>query len=439
MLRAIIKREILENLKSAKFLIAILIAVFISSAAAVINVQDYVLRHQNYLDAKEDLQSQGFEVKVFREPRVLSVLARGKDRDLGDQARISYMSVPNRLTGYMNVRSAKSPSLGALSAVDFTFLVRIILSLLVAFLAYGTVSEEKAAGTLKLVMANSLPRSTLLLGKLIAGMMVVLGSLAVSSLITLLIMSLHPSVTLSQADWARILLMLAASGLYLSVFYALGLFVSVKTERPAASLTILLQAWIVLVVVYPNLSVSLSKHVFPLPTEQEVREQKSAVSLQLRDEIKKANEGLGKAVPTMDDRLRSLDAWSSEAVEISKVDREFGRRQLQQKKGADFISALSPSAVYDQIMNRMALTDITEYERFMEGVRRLWEKHVERYRLRITDVETYKSTTLPDFSYGSETPFEALKATWAQWFLLFLFNLILFALASTSFLRKDLR
>ena len=46
MLRTIIKREILEYLKSAKFLIGIGVTLILATGSTIINVQDYKLRKQ---------------------------------------------------------------------------------------------------------------------------------------------------------------------------------------------------------------------------------------------------------------------------------------------------------------------------------------------------------------------------------------------------------
>ena len=439
MLKTIIKREILEYLKSAKFLIGLLIAVMLTAAGTTLNVQDYAVRHQDYLDAKRDLKSDGFEINVFREPQVLGTLTRGKDRDLGDQLKMSVMSAPSRLTGYMGPGRRENPAVSTFSAVDFAFLIRIILSLLVIFLAYNSVSQEKANGTLKLALANAMPRDKLLLGKLLSGLLVVLGSLLIAGLLASLILILNPSVSLSGGDLVRIAAMLAVSALYLSAFFALGLFVSVKTARPAVDLMVLLQAWIFLVIIYPNLSVTAAEYLYKLPSEESIAGQKAAVQQKFDPDIKKAREGYSKGKPSDEDRLRFNDAWSGLEAENHKIDAEFGRRQAAQMNLAEFLSALSPAALFDQVMNRLARTDIREHERFMEGAFRLWERHVELSRLRITDPEAFKKTSLPDFIYRSDSAAEAIAASWPQGLILFLFNLIFFALAYTGFLRKDLR
>ncbi len=439
MLRTIIKREILEYLKSAKFLIGLLIAIILAAAGTTLNLQDYAVRHQDVLDARKDLEANDFEMKIFREPQVLGVLARGKDRDMGAQLKMSIMEAPTRLTGFMETgrRGGTSPS--EFPAVDFAFLVRIILSLLVIFMAYNAVSEEKANGTLKLAMSNSLPRDKLLLGKLIAGLSVVLGSLVAAGLIAGLLLIVHPSVSLSGGDLVRMAWMLAASALYLSAFFALGLFISVKTSRPALSLMILLQVWVFLVVIYPNLSVTAAEHLYKLPSEEAINGQKAAAAQKFEPDIQKATEAFSKGTATTETRHMSDKAWSGQEAENYKIEAEFGHRQTSQMKLAEALSALSPAALYDQVMNRLARTDVRENERFMEAAYRLWEKFVERRLLRYTDREAFKKYSLPDFSYRPDSPAEAVASVWPQGLVLFLFNLILFALAYTGFLKKDLR
>lgn len=439
MLKTIVVREILEYLKSAKFLVGLLIAVALTAASMMINLQDYATRHQDYLDAKKELKKSGFETTVFREPQILGVLARGKDRDLGNQLRMSIMNAPGELTGYMSGGPRRSTAAPEVSAVDFVFLVRVILSLLVVFMAYNTVSEEKANGTLKLTMSNALPRDKVLLGKLVSGLLVVLAALVIAALVAGILLAAHPSVSLSGADLARMAWMLALSALYLSAFFALGLFVSVMTDRPAMSLMVLLQAWVFLVIIYPNLSVAAAGRLIRLPSEETLNSQKAAVMQKFDPDIKKANAAYAKGTATPEDRRKADQAWASAEIENHKIDAEFGRRQTVQLKLAELLSALSPAALYDQAMNRLARTDIREYESFMEGAYRLWEKVVERWMLRYTDPEAYKKSSLPDFSFRADTAAEAAASLWPQGLVLILFSLIFFALAYTAFLNKDLR
>ena len=171
MIGVIYRREFLDYLKSAKFLIGFGLALAISAVSTVINVQNFAQRQQDYLAAQRDLPGNKFDVAIYRPPQVLSVLVQGKDRVLGTKASVNYLLFPDRLSGYMSEGSGAKPrALSGFGSVDFAFLVRVFLSLLVIFLAYDAVAEEKVSGTLKLALSNALPRSHLLLGKCLAGL-----------------------------------------------------------------------------------------------------------------------------------------------------------------------------------------------------------------------------------------------------------------------------
>lgn len=83
MIKTIIKREILEYLKSSKFIIGLFLTVLLITMSTLINIGDYQQRHRDYLNAREEMGSERRRIRVYREPEKLSVLAQGKDRKLG--------------------------------------------------------------------------------------------------------------------------------------------------------------------------------------------------------------------------------------------------------------------------------------------------------------------------------------------------------------------
>ena len=178
MLGIIVKREMQEYLRSSKFLIGFLITVILITISTIININDYKQRNQDYLDAKREMSEKSFRVTIYRQPQILSTLIQGKDRKLGNRIEVNYMNIPARTSGYMGEHTSQHHRyLAGFSAVDFAFVVRVILSLMVIFLAYNVISEEKTNGTLKLMLANRLPRDQLLLGKFLGGLFVIFGSL----------------------------------------------------------------------------------------------------------------------------------------------------------------------------------------------------------------------------------------------------------------------
>jgi ABC-type transport system involved in multi-copper enzyme maturation permease subunit len=445
MLAVIIKREILEYIKSAKFMIGLGITVTLLVISTLINIQDYTIRQQDYLDAQRELTKDTFYVRVLRPPQMLSILAQGKDRKLGNSLTMTYLNLPYRTSGYLGQYTSKHQQYAAgFAAVDFVFVVRVVLSLMVIFLAYNAISEEKTQGTLKQVLANALPRDQILLGKFAGGLIVVLGSLLISTVFTVLIMLFHPAVSIAGTDWPRILSILGVSALYLICFYTLSLFVSVAVNRPATALMILLQIWIFLIIILPNLGVIAADNLDPLPSEQEIAQQKTAAFLPYAEEFKKVRDAFTQAVRSAqavpeEIGKRNIELWTMQTDMNFQVDSEFSRKMTAQMNFAQNFSFLSPAVLLDQAVNRYAKTGMNEFEKFMEGVYRHWQKLAERMKLRYEDIKAYKEANLPEFSYLSEPMSESFVSTLPQWILLFVFGVIFFTLAYVKFLKKDVR
>jgi len=444
MLSAIIKREVLEYLKSAKFLIGFGISALLITISTIINIQDYQQRQQDYVAAKEEFQDR-FYIDVFRPPQVLSTLVQGKDRKLGNRLTMTYLNIPSRPSGYMGEYTSKHYRyMAGFSSVDFAFVVRVVLSLMVIFLAYNAISEEKFKGTLKQVLANRLPRDQLLLGKFLGGLVVVIGSLFISVILAWLILLFHPAISLVNSDWIFILGLLGVSALYLTCFYTLSLFISVIVSRPSMALTILLQLWIFLIIIYPNLGVVIADTLFSLPSEQEIAQRKAAAFQPYEEEFERVRKAFSEAVRSAQGvpkelSVRNFELWTQKTMLNHQVDSEFNNRLTQQMKLAQSLSILSPATVFDQVANRYARTGMVEYEKYMNGVFRYWQEFIEHYKLRYEDREAYRNSKLPDFSYSSEDVGRSFVAILPQWLLLFLFSLIFFVLAYIGFLRKDVR
>ena len=105
---------------------------------------------------------------LFVAPQPLSILSRGLSDGAGAQYTVSlhWMSVtPHPIT------AADTDLMQSLVRIDFTTVVAILLSFLAIVLGYDAICGERERGTLQLLLANSVPRSTVVLGKLIGGLL----------------------------------------------------------------------------------------------------------------------------------------------------------------------------------------------------------------------------------------------------------------------------
>ncbi len=101
--------------------------------------------------------------------------------------------------------------------------ISTVLSFVALVLAYDSISGEREAGTLRLMLANTIPRYKLLLGKYSGSMLTLAIPLIVGLLVSLIIVIPSKDVAIDAAAWLKILVITLLSLLYLSIFVLLGL------------------------------------------------------------------------------------------------------------------------------------------------------------------------------------------------------------------------
>ena len=441
----IARREFLEYVKSMKFLIGFLTTLALIVISTIINAGDYNQRKQDFISAQEEMKGDNFYVRVYRPPEVLSTLIQGKDRKLGDRLEMTYLHLPPKTTGYMGeMASQHHRYVAGFSAIDYAFVVRIILSLMVIFLIYNAVNGEKSQGTLRLIYANSIPRHVLLLGKFVGGLTIILLVLFTVTIVSLLILVFDPAISLKGSDWIRLLCIFGVSALYVTCLSTLCLFISVIIDRPSIALTILLQLWIFLSIIYPNLAVVAAENWYKLPSDEEIIQQKRAAFQKYEDELTRNTEEFDKQV--MSGQRTSIDVWQKNIELTSKkaeveygVDLDFSRQLTRQLELAQTLSVLSPAALYDQATIRYARTGMEQFEKFMDAVARQWQENVTLAKLRAQNPQEGYKKKLPAFGFESESISRSFVVTVPQIIILLLLSVIFFMLAYTNFLRKDVR
>jgi ABC-type transport system involved in multi-copper enzyme maturation permease subunit len=443
MLKAIIQREILEYLMSSKFLIGLGLTVVLVCMSTSINIGDYQQRQQDYLDAINNFETLNKnDVLIFRKPQVLSTLVQGEDRELGSRIKINISKLPIQTSGYMGYISQHHRYVSGFTSVDFAFVVRVVLSLMVIFLAYNSIAEERVQGTLRLTLANSLSRGHMLLGKFLGGLFVVLALLTIATFVAVLVLVLHPAISVSWDMSLRILAMWTISALYLGAFFTLSLMISTIFNRPSIALLVLLQIWIILIVVYPNVGNIASQYVVKLPSHEELRDRKRAIFEPYERQYNEAQEALNKSIKeptyTSEHIQKKFEAEAHRTELLNCVDNEYSQQLTHQVRLAQNIAILSPSVLFSGVMQRLAGTDIREFDSFMEGVKRHWHKSSERYILQFSDHEAYDKSELPEFTYNVQIAVECIAQTLHQWIILFLLSVIFFVTAHMVFIKKNI-
>ena len=144
-------------------------------------------------------------------------------------------------------------SIGCREEVYHTILPSEPLSLLALIFAYDAITGEREHGTLHLVLTHSVGRGYILFAKYFSAMLCLLVPLLISMLLAVILLTTSPSISLNINDFFRIGGIVIASIAYLSVFYLIGLLISVMTRRTSTALMLSMFIWGFLVLVYPNI------------------------------------------------------------------------------------------------------------------------------------------------------------------------------------------
>jgi len=397
MLGDIVKKEILDHLLSSKFVFMFIICSALILLSVYMGVAGYLADKKAYDDDLAwDAQSMqppntygillDGALKIYRAPQTLSALVKGVQDAAGRMSHTHLTEV-----GLSESKYESNPLTAVFGAFDLMFIVKMALSLFAILLIYDTICGEREKGTLKLTLANSVPRDSLLLGKAVGGYISLIIPLLLPLLLSLIYLSLHPQISLTGEDWQRLCLIFLMFLLYLSVFFCLGLLVSSLTARSSTSLLILLAIWGVWGMVVPKASVIIAGMLRPIPVPIEIYTQKTMASTQIDQEVREAFEpqlsAAGITISSVNG-LRSVSISSQAAMEAyreidqemeaerarrigennAKIDRDYQMRKDAQAALAKNISRISPASALTFGATTLAGTGIDDYNRFLKAI-----------------------------------------------------------------------
>ena len=261
MFLVLLRREILAHLITFRFAVTVITCLLLVVTTTLIRIDDYEQRLASYNAARnahnEALSSTRtysfLRPKIDRPPNPLSIFNAGMDNRLGNTLRIYYTLVP--VLWDAESHGSGNVFLDYFYRIDLVFIFQFVLSLLALLFAYDTIAGEREAGTLRLTMSHPIRRGSILGAKYLAAMICLILPLIISFAIALIWMMSAGSIVFSGEDSLRIVGILLTSIIYLSAIYLIGLLISAWAHRTATALMLSLFVWVVLVLIYPSLSV----------------------------------------------------------------------------------------------------------------------------------------------------------------------------------------
>ncbi|MCJ7579874.1 MAG: ABC transporter permease [Candidatus Aminicenantes bacterium] len=466
-MRKIILRELLDYLQSIQFIVLLGVCVVLFILNGFISVKAF--NEQNDLYNKNFSQSQERKSTIMtnlnRQPTPLLFLSEG-----GGKFRPSGYTLKPKGVIDADPAGPRNFKLPVIPDLDWSFIIKIIFSLYVILLGYGTIAGEKEQGTLSLILSNSISRIKVLVAKYCAILLTVLIPLLIGGVLSLLIMGISIPQVLSKNSLVRIFVMLGLAVVYLSIFAFLSLLISALIPRSSLALLLLLAFWVLFTVFIPNISGVLSEEFSDVPSEYQmakrvgemtekevwaridvVRERVNNGELKTEEEVKKETD-------------RAFDMGQEDLIKHYKA---YDDAMQKRARTAQNLSRISPTAMFQYASENVAQTGPHNEELFLKDIRNyanVYDDYILKKVGKLVGTSSWSfSTTFQidgkpvhisspqpeiydgdksDFPQFTETPSslgDDLIIAFPDLAGLILWNIVLAVLAFVAFLRADVR
>ncbi len=399
MLAAIVKRELIDHLLSLRFGLALVLTVGLMVLNALSFVGgSYEFRRDHYLkqvQAEQEIRHgnaqrgmwklilHGGQDYIYKKPSPLMFCATDANDALPERLMTKGGNSTYNGTKFyspfvliywdiIDIWAPKASQLLKTQAIDWVFIIGGLLSLMALLFTFDAFIGEKERGTLKLVMAQSLPRHTLLLGKFLGAMLALTIVLSLAIVVNLLIVLALSKVHLGLAEAGGLVGMVVLSLLYLACFVALGLWLSIWSSTTRSSLVGVLLMWTGGVLLWPATGGALAARVLVSEFEEELVLGMGFTSNDMPIQRKLA--GLRGSLQNRDlrkpEKVRQL-ADAQRAVRQFHQDREdrFLAHSLGEIENARHIVRLSPMGCFQYGMEALAGTGLARHKSFVEQAR----------------------------------------------------------------------
>jgi ABC-2 type transport system permease protein len=373
-----------SNLAIATALIFLLLLITTSVLTGLRTAEERQHRLEHQAEAEDSFVSQPdrhphrmvhYGHYVFRAPPPLAVFDPGLDPITGQ----SIFLEGHRQNSAMLAEADASAELGGLGYLTPAFVYQLFGPLLLILLAYGAMARERESSTLPALLAQGVRGTSLLAGKALALLSVVL------IMLLPLVASALAAIAASESPLAAVLLF-ASYFLYLGVWGLLALLLSTVLRRKATVLAALTAAWLALTLLLPNLAVNNVARSVPMAGRIET-------NFEMLAELRAIGDGHNATDPAFDRlrrdlleeygvdtvealpvNLRGVVAEYSEAQLTDTLNRYAQQRMELERRQAHTLQAhgwLSPLLAVATASRAIAGTDLRNHQRFLREAEQL--------------------------------------------------------------------
>ncbi len=463
----IIKRELLDNLKSTQFIVLFVASLVLFAASSILSVVGHETQMKSYAEKTIEAgqHPSTSSVTLYPAPEMLSFISHGSAKSLPAE----YTLLPG---GYFLERGATDTNykLPDMPELDWSFIIKLVFSLLVILIGYDTIAGERQQGTLRLLLSAPIGRAQLLAAKYVAILATVAAALLCGMLLALIVAILWLPGLLTLNTLAAALMTFLLAMLYLSVFALLCLVVSSAVHQSSFALLLLLAAWVLFTIIIPDTSGILAEKSAQVPGEfQLAREVGPTIQKEIWKRIGALQERISKGeLRTEEEVRREADrAFTEGQSEFKKHLERYANAIRARAATAISYSRLSPASLFQYAGEGLSATGADKETKFLRDLRAYsgtYDRYVEHkvgkvvagtfwafgVTVELNGKTIFLRSPSPEDYQGDKSDFP--KFTETTWRFsdrltnalldsagLLLWNLLLAALALIAILRSDVR
>lgn len=466
-MKTIIKRELLDHLKSVQFSVLLAASVVLFAVNGLVFVQHYARVRADYQKAiaSADQELSTMETRTYRRPSPLVFMAEG-----GETTRPAGYWLGPKLTLMTLPAETVNFKLPDVPQLDWAFIVKILFSLYVILLGFEAVSGEKERGTLRLVLSNPVGRLKLLTGKYLAIILSAAIPLVAGLLISLIVIGAFLPGLMGVQNLARIAFFFVLALAYLSLFAFLSLLVSSLIPRSSLALLVLLAFWIFSAFFIPDTASIVGQKLAKVPSEYVMAKRVGpTMQKEVFDRINKVVDRIKKGELKTEKEVReeSDRAYEDGQDSVRKLYDDYNNAMRERAALAQRISRISPAALFQYAAEAVSETGPKSEARFLADIRnysRVYDAYILKKVGKVVGTSPWGFSTgatlngkyislqspLPQEYTGDKSDFPRFSESRPSlidgihnglWDIagLLVWNILLAGLAFSAFLRTDVR
>jgi ABC-2 type transport system permease protein len=278
MVRSIAHKEFLSTLRDRRFAVLSALVLALLLAATLVGRRGYATAQAERAVAQETVNEQ-FRHQPGRHPHRVAFAFRPRAAlSFLDNGLDSFTGAVVYLEAHQQNSVNFSPAQQAGSLIRFgeltvAFVLQTLVPLLLIFLCFGAFTEEREAGTLRLLLSQGVTLREVAWGKIAgyswAAALVVVPALALASLL-LLSGEASGNVVSGPDRWARLALFVLSYGVYFFIIIVGAVVVSARQAQSRAALVTLLGCWMLGCLILPKATANLGAGLFPAITKAQL-------------------------------------------------------------------------------------------------------------------------------------------------------------------------